>query len=162
MAKSAVSSLIDLYNSISATHFGGTRPNIYLGEAAPVTSAGATQRPPFCVLYDDGFKPSYNSSAGGTELGTIRIEAFARDLDAASGVSVDSIVRGIRFGGSAPGVKAGFDWGTFSFENGSYLYKVHLKLVLERRSYAGFLDHESKRVHKAELRWECVVGLSPT
>ena len=35
MAKSAVSSLFDLYNSITASAFGGsTRPTLFLGEAA--------------------------------------------------------------------------------------------------------------------------------
>lgn len=160
MAKSAVSSLIDLYNSITAAHFGGsTRPPIHLGEAPAVTAAGAQLRPPYVVLYDEGFRPEFNSSKGGVETGEIRLEVFALSLDAASGITVDSITRAILYGGSAPGSAAGFDWGTFSFESGSYRYKVHLRRTFYRRSYAGF-DYQGARVHKCEIRYECKVGIS--
>lgn len=161
MASSAVASLIDLYNSINATHFGGTRPPIYLGEAAPVTGASAQQRPPFVVLFDEGFQPEYNSSSGGVETGEVRLEVYALKLDDTSGVTVDSIVRGIKFGGAAPASKSGFDFGTFSFAAGSYLYKIHMRRIHEKRSYAGF-DYQGARVHKCELRYECKTGLSPT
>jgi hypothetical protein len=161
MAKSAVSSLIDLYNSIGATHFGGTRPPIYMGEAAPTTGAGAQQRPPYVVLSDEGFRPEFDSSAGGIEPGEIRLEVFALKLDDASGVTVDSVVRAIKWGGSAPSAKAGFDWGAFSFAAGSYLYKISMRRTLERRSYAGF-DYQGARVHKCELRYAVTVGVSPS
>ena len=161
MAKSAVSSLVDLYNSISATHFGGTRPTLFLGEAAQTTSAAAAQRVPYVVLFDEGVRPEFESSAGGREMGKIRLEVYALKLDHTSGVTVDSITRGIKYGGSAPNVKAGFDWGTFSFESGVYLYKIHLKRVFERRSYAGF-DQDGARVHKCELHYECVAGVPPS
>lgn len=160
MAKSAVASLIDLYNSITASHFGGsTRPPIYLGESPQVTSAGAQQNPPYVVLYDEGFRPEFNSSGGGIETGEVRLEVFALKLDAASDITVDSIVRAILYGGSAPSAKAGFDWGTFSFESGSYRYKVHLRRTFYRRSYAG-MDYQGQRCHMAEIRYECVVGIS--
>ncbi len=116
---------------------------------------------PYVVLFDDGFKPEYESSAGGREMGRIRLEVYATSLDAASGITVDSIVRGIKYGGSTPAAKLGFDWGTFSFTAGVYLYKIHLKRVLERRSYAGF-DQDGARVHKCELHYECIAGIPPS
>lgn len=160
MAKSAISSLTDLYNSITASAFGGsTRPPIYLGDVPQTDTSGAQQRVPYCCMFDEGFRPEYVSDASAVETGIIRLEVYAVDLDAASGITVDSIVRGIKFGGSAPPLKAGFDWGTFSFAAGSYLYKISLKRVSERRDYAGF-NYNSARVHKCELRYECKVGLS--
>jgi hypothetical protein len=162
VAKSAVSALFDLYNSIAAANFGGTtRPTLFMGEAAQTTAAAAPQRVPYVVLFDEGFRPEFDSSSGGHEMGEIRLEVYALKLDDASGVTVDSVVRGIKWGGSAPASKAGFDWGTLAFAAGSYLYKIHLKRTFERRSYAGF-DQDNARVHKCELRYECVTGVSPT
>ena len=159
MATSVVSSVIDLYNSISATHFGGTRPTIFLGEAAQVTSAGAQQRPPFVVLYDEGMQPTYDSSNGGIEAGVLRLEVYALKVNDTTGVTVDTIVAGIRWGGSAPGIKAGFDWGTFTLTG--YLSKISLKLTKHSTTYAGF-NHEGQRVHKCELVYRVVAGLSAT
>lgn len=159
MAKSAVSSLIDLYNSIGAAHFGGTRPPIYLGNVPSTDSAGVQQRVPYVVMFDEGFRPEYSSDASAVETGAIRLEVYAVSVDAASGVTLDSIVRGIKFGGSAPSSKAGWDWGSFTFASGSYLYKISLKRTFERRDYAGF-DYQGSRVHKCELRYECKTGLS--
>lgn len=159
MATSLVASVIDLYNSISATHFGGTRPPVYLGESPPVASGGAQQRPPYVVLNDDGFRPEFDSSFGGIERGDIRLEVYALKLDAVGEVTVDSIVRGIKWGGSAPSAKAGLDFGAFALTG--YNYKIHLLRTLERRSYAGF-DYQGQRVHKCELNYACVLGLSPT
>lgn len=162
MASSAIASLFDLYNSITASAFGGsTRPPLHMGEAAAVTTTGTQLRPPYVVLYDEGFRPQFNSSVGGIETGEIRLEVFALKLDASNEVTVDTIVKGIKWGGSEPQAKAGFDFGAFSFAVGSYLYKIHLRRTLEQRSYAGF-DYQNQRVHKCELRYECLVGLSPS
>jgi hypothetical protein len=163
MAKSAVKSLIDLYNSIAAVHFGGSeRPPIFLGKVAQTTSTATQQRVPYVCLHDEsGFRTDYDSSSTGIEKGEIKLEVFALKLDDATAVSVDSIVRGIRFGGAPPASKAGWDWGSFSFESGTYFYKVSLRHLSNKRDYAGF-DYQSARVHKCELRYECIIGISPT
>jgi hypothetical protein len=167
MAKSAVKSLIDLYNSIGVAHFGGSeRPPIFLGKVPQTTSTATQQRVPYVCLHDDSFRPEYDSSSTGIEKGEIRLEVFAMKLDDASGITVDSIARAIRFGGSPPASKAGFDWGSFSFESGTYFYKVSLRHLSNRRDYAGFTTQgpsgESGRVHLCELRYECIIGISPT
>jgi hypothetical protein len=161
MAKSPISSIIALYNSIDATHFGGDRPPIYLGSVPQVTAAGQQQRIPFVCIKDDGFRPDYDSSAGGVETGEVRLEVYAAKVDAVGEVTLDSIVRAIRFGGLPPGSKAGFDWGNFSFEVASHYYKVSLKFLSHRRDYAGF-NFDGQRAHLAELRYECKAGLSAT
>ena len=166
MAKSGVSSLLDLYNSIAAAHFGGERPQIFLGQAPPTKADASQQRVPFTVLFDEGFRPDFESDHGGAELGVIRLEVFAFDLDAATGVSVDSIVRAIKWGGQAPENRAGFDWGQFSLEVGSRYEPVHLRRVFEQRSYTGWqIDRPGEptrspaRVHKCELRYEVLLGI---
>lgn len=160
MAKSAVSSLRDLYNSIAAGAFGGTtRPPIFLGSVPTKDASGADQRVPYTEMTDEGFRPEYSSDGSAVETGTILLRVYAVDLDAASGVTVDSIVRAIKFGGSAPPVKAGFDWGSFTFAAGSFLYKISLRRLSERRDYAGF-NYNQSRVHMCELRYECKVGLN--
>lgn len=160
MATSLVSAVINLYNSISAGTFGGTeRPPIFLGEAAQTKADTSQQRPPYVVLYDDtGFRPEQFSGTVEVDTGTIRLEVFALLLDDTSGVTVDSIVRAVKWGGFPPSNKAGFDWGTLTFATGSYLYQISLRRTLEQRSYAGFLDKDGKRVHKCRLLYECKYG----
>lgn len=162
MATSVVGAVLDLYNSIATAHFGAsTRPPIFLGEAPPVSSAGAQQRVPYVVLYDESTVPTFDSSYGGIEAGTIRLEVFAQKLGAAAGeITVDSIVLAVKYAGLPPASKAGLDFGNFTLTG--YLSKISLKRTKEQRSYAGFLDHESKRVHKCVLAYRIVTQLSPT
>jgi hypothetical protein len=158
MATSAVSALIDKYNSISATYFGGTdRPPIAL-DSEPVTGAtGAQRRVPYVVLKDQGFRPEFNSSTGGIENGTLIVEVYA-ELLGGSGVTVDSIVQAIKYAGQDPEDKAGFDWGSLTLTG--FNYGISLKRTKERRSYAGF-NFNGNRVHKCEITYECTLGLKP-
>jgi len=160
MATSLVSAVIDLYNSIPAGTFGGaTRPPIFMGKAAQTTAAAVQQRPPYVVLYDESQRPEFDSSFGGIERGELRLEVFAVPLGAASGISVDSIVAAVKWGGSNPAAKAGLDFGAFVLSG--YNYKIQIQRTREQRSYAGF-DFEGQRVHKCELRYAVILGLSPT
>lgn len=162
MAISVISALLELHASIAAGAFGGvTRPPMWLDSAPQTNAAGEQVRVAngYFVIHDDGFKPTYDSSFGGTEAGQIRVEAFAIPLGAASGISVDSLVAGLKFGGYTPAQKAGFDHGAFSITG--YNYKISLKRKLEKRGYAGF-DIDSKRVHRCELTYAIVIGLSAT
>jgi len=160
MAKSAVSSIIDKYNGITASLFGATdRPPIFLGKVAQTTGAGAAQRVPYVCLMDDGFNPTLDSSYGGIEAGEIKLEVYALKVDDATGVTVDSICRAIKFAGGTPAQHQGFDGGSLSFASGSFLYSISLLRTRERRDYAGF-DYQGARVHLAELTYAVTVGLS--
>lgn len=164
MATSVVGAVIDLYNSINAAHFGGTRPPIFLGEAAQTTTTGAQQRVPYVVLYDDGIVPTFDSSYGGVEAGAIRLEVFALKVAAVGEVTLDSIVAGMKYGGTAPSAKLGLDFGAFTLTG--YRYKISLRRTREQYSYAGFTTQgpngETARVHKCALAYRIVTGLSPS
>lgn len=157
MATTLVEAVQDLYDSISAATFGGAdRPPIHMGEAPQRTPTSTPLVPPYVVLYDEGFRPEFNSSAGGIENGDIRFEVFAVPMSG-SGVTVDSITAALKWGGSGPASKAGMDWGAFTLTG--YNYKVSLRRTLERRSYSG-LDHNGDRVHKCEIRYAVILGLN--
>jgi len=159
MPSSVVSAVHALYASIPASAFGGvSRPTLYTGEAAQTTSAAAQQRPPYGVLTDDGQTPTYDSSFGGTEGGTLRLEFFALKLDAVSGeVTIDSIARGACFGNQAPANRAGLDWGTLPLAGCAY--PISLKRTKIQRGYAGF-DYQGQRVHKLLLEYRVVAGIA--
>jgi hypothetical protein len=139
-------------------------PPLFLGEAAQTKPDASQQRVPYGVLYDDGLEPTYDSSFGGTEGGTFRLELFALKLDAASGISVGSMVRCVRWGNAPPAEKRGFDFATLPLHTDGCFYPVSLKLTKEQRAYAGFTtkgpNGESARVHKAILTYRLVVGLN--
>jgi hypothetical protein len=161
-ALSAVKAAIDLYNSIDATAFGGTtRPPIHLDQQPATTSTGAQRRVPYAVLRDNGFAPEFQSNAGGIEKGTLIIELYAEVLDTetAGVVTVDKMTRAVKYGGSAPGAKAGFDWGTLTITG--YLRGVSLRRVKEQRAYAGF-NFNSQPVFKCTLTYEAVTQIVVT
>lgn len=157
MPSSVVSAVQAVYATIPAAAFGGTRPPLYLGESPQTTAAGAQQRPPYGVLYDDGQQPTFDSSFGGVEAGAIRLEFFAIKLDAVGEVTLDSIARGAKYANRPPSDRAGLDWCRLPL-SGS-LYPVSLKRTREQRSYAGF-DYQGQRVHKLLLEYRVVAGLA--
>lgn len=160
MATSAVSALFDLYNAIPVAAFGGSaRPPLRLGSMSPTSPTGAQQRVPYVVLKDQGFRPEFNSSSGGIENGQFTVEVYAQPLGAPSGLSVDSIVLGLKYGGSTPEAKSGFDWGSIAITG--YLYGISIRRTREQREYAGF-DVDGQPVHKCTLTYECVTGLNPS
>lgn len=158
MAQSFVAAVIDLYQSIPEIAFGGagTRPPLYLGQAPQVKSTDQ-QRPPYVVLYDNGFRPEFDNSKGGIERGEIRLEVYALKLDDPTEISVDRIVRAMKYGGQAPGLAAGLDFGAFVLTG--FSYKIELRRTREQRSYAGF-NHQGARVHKCELTYAVILGLA--
>jgi len=154
MATSVVAGLMDLYETISASHFGGTRPRIYLDSAPAVDETGAQLRVPYVVLHDRGAVPTYHSSFGGTESGELVLEVFGTTL-----ALVDTYVSAIKYGGSAPSAKAGLDFGSITLTG--HLKRVELRRVKETRSYAGF-NQASARVHKCELVYKCITEFLST
>lgn len=158
MATSAVSALFDLYNSIPVAAFGGSvRPPLRLGSMSQASVTGAQQRPPYVVLKDQGFRPEFNSSSGGIENGQLVFEVFAGPIGAAVGMSLDSIVLGLKYAGAAPDAKEGFDWGALTITG--FLYGIALRRTREQREYAGF-DFEGQPVHKCTLTYDCTTGLN--
>lgn len=148
-----------MYDGIPADAFGGTRPPIFLGKVPQTTAAAAQQRLPYVCLTDLGFRPEFDSSAGGIERGEIRLEVFALKLGGEPDEpSVDRIADALKWGGATPKYKKGLDFGAIALTG--YTYPVHLMRKSERRDYAGF-DYQGARVHMCELRYAVMLGLSP-
>lgn len=162
-ALSPIAAIRDLYNSITATTFGGTtRPPISLGDAPQTTTTGTQLRPPYCVIRDSGFVPEFNSGSGGIEKGNVDIEVYADKLDGTGEPTVDSIVRAIKWGDSGvPANKGGFDWGTLVFDTSGKYRSVSLRRTREKREYVA-LGVTGQRVHKATLSYEVTVQLNAT
>ena len=162
-ALSAIAALRDLYNSISATTFGGTtRPPIYMGEAPATNTGGTQQRPPYCVLRDSGFAPEFQSNTSGIEKAGIDLEIYADKLDGADEVTVDSIARAVKWGDSGiPEDKQGFDWGELTFDVAGNYYSISIRRTRERREYVA-LGVSGQRVHKCTLSYEVTIGLKPS
>lgn len=162
MAASVPGAILDLWNSIPAAAFGGsTRPPLFLN-SAPQTKSDATQRRiPYGVLWDDGINPTFDSSFGGTEGGTVRLELYAFKLEASAGeVSAASMALGAKYGGQVPSAKAGLDWGTLPTL--TYRYGISLKRLREQYFEAGKgrdAAGEWHVIHKAVLEYRVVVGL---
>ena len=159
-ALSPIAAIRDLYNSITATTFGGTtRPPISLGDAPQTTTTGTQLRPPYCVIRDSGFVPEFNSGSGGIEKGNVDIEVYADKLDGTGEPTVDSIVRAIKWGDSGkPEDKEGFDWGQLTFDAAGQYYSVSLRRTREKREYVA-LGITGQRTHKATLSYEITIGL---
>lgn len=156
MATSVVVAAQSLYASLSASLFpGNSRPPMYFDRAPEITAAGAQLRPPYVVLVDPtGRTPEYLSNDGGTETGDLTLEVFAGEL-----ADVDQIVAAIKFGGSGPSTRAGFDWATLTLT--APYYHVSLRRTNERR-YLVSQDKDGKRVHGCTITYEVTTGLSPT
>lgn len=155
-----VSAVLELYNSLNASVFGGTRPPIWLNEAPRTDTAGSQLRPPYVVLYDEGLRPEFDSSFGGIERGTLRLEVFARYIEQSGQISCNSVANGILWGGGAPGARLGLDGGTLPLTG--YRYQIHLLRTLDRTRYAGFHDKDDQRVHVREIQYAVIAGISPT
>jgi hypothetical protein len=150
----------DKYETINASHFGGTRPEIFFGEATSRTpTINSIQRLPVVIIYNMGFVPVFDSSYGGVENGTIRIEIYSTVIDAASGVTLDKITRAIKWGGSAPSARAGFDFGSFTMTG--YYYVINFRRVRELSEYAGY-EYQGNRVYRSTLEYKVVLGLKPS
>ena len=160
MAENINLTVIEKYESIDASHFGGTRPPIYLGEATSrQPTVNTIQRLPYVILYNDGFTPVFDSSYGGVENGMMRIEAYHTTIDDVSGVTLDKIVRAIKWGGSAPGSRAGLDFGSFTMTG--YYYVISFKRTRENTEYAGY-EFQAKRVYRTKLEYKVCLGLKPS
>lgn len=159
MATTVVSAVLELYNSINATHFGGTRPPIWLNQAPKTDTAGSQLRPPYVVLYDDGLRPEFDSSLGGIERGELRIEVYANKVEAAGEITVNSVTNGILYGGGNPNDRDGLDFGPLPLSG--FKYQINLMRTYDRTRYAGFEDKDAQRVHVRELRYSVIVGLKP-
>jgi hypothetical protein len=159
MATTVVSAVLELYNSISAAHFGGTRPPIWLNQAPKTDTAGSQLRPPYVILYDDGLRPEFDSSLGGIERGELRIEVYANKVEATGEITVNSITNGILYGGGNPNAKLGLDFGALPLTG--FKYRINLMRTYDRTRYAGFDDKDVQRVHVRELRYAVIVGLKP-
>lgn len=160
MATSVPAAVIELYGTISATHFGGTRPPIYLNQAPKTDTDASQRRPPYVIVYDEGLRPEYDSSFGGIAKGELRIEVYARKLEATGEITVNSVTNGLRYGGGDPADRLGLDFGTLPFTG--VTYSIHLMPTYDRTSYAGFEDYEGKRVHVRELRYQVIYGIKAT
>lgn len=160
MATSVPAAVIELYGTISATHFGGTRPPIYLNEAPQTDTDGSQRRPPYVILSDDGFRPEYDSSFGGIAKGDIRIEVYALKLEASGEITVNSITNGLRYGGGDPADRDGIDFGALPLTG--VLYPVHLMPTSDRTRFSGLLDKDGKRIHVRELRYQVIYGINAT
>lgn len=160
MATSVPAAVIALYETISATHFGGTRPPIYLNQAPRTDTDGSQRRPPYVILYDDGLRPEYDSSFGGIVRGDVRLEAYANKVEATGEITVNSIVNGFRYGGGDPADRAGLDFGALPLTG--VTYAIHLMPVSDQTRYAGFEDKDGKRVHVREIRYQVIYGIKPT
>ena len=160
MATSVPAAVIALYETIDATHFGGTRPPIYLNQAPRTDVSGSQKRPPYVILYDSGLRPEYDSSFGGIVRGEIRIEAYARKLEATGEITVNSITNGFRYGGGDPADRDGLDFGPLPLTG--VTYAIHLMPTYDQSRYAGFEDFEGHRVHVREIRYQVIHGIKPT
>jgi hypothetical protein len=165
MPTSPITAVFRLWDLFALSKWGASvteAPPLFMGEAAQTKYDTTQQRVPYGVLYDDGLEPTYDSSYGGTEAGVIRLELFALKLDNPTGITVEGMVRCVRWGAAPPREKRGFDFATLDLE-GCY-YPISLKLTREQRAYAGFTtkgpNGESARVHKAILTYRLVVGLN--
>lgn len=155
-----VAAVLELYGSISASAFGGTRPPIWLNQAPQTDTDGSQRRPPYVILYDEGIRPEFDSSFGGIERSEIRLEVYANKVEATGEITCNSVANGILWGGSAPNAHAGLDFGVLPLTG--YRYRVNLMRTYDRTRYAGFLDKDGKRVHVREVRYALIVGLSPS
>ncbi len=152
-----VAAVLELYNSIPASAFGGTRPPIWLNQAPRTDSAGSQLRPPYVILYDDGLRPEFDSSFGGIERGTLRIEVYANKIEASGEITCNSVANGILWGGADPNDRDGLDFGALPLTG--YRYEVNLMRTLDRTRYAGFQDRNDQRVHVREIQYAVIVGL---
>jgi hypothetical protein len=162
MASSIPSAIIELWDAIPAAAFGGSdRPPLHLNETPQTQSDASQQRIPYGVLFDDGIVPEYDSSLGGIEAGTVRIELYAFPLDSASEVSAARMALAAKYGGQPPSARAGLDWGELPLS--PYHYPISLKRVREQYARQGTGRDASgnlRPVHVCHLEYRVVVGLS--
>lgn len=162
MASSIPSAIIEMWNAVPVAAFGGSeRPPLRLNRMPQTKADSSQQRIPYATLFDEGIRPTYDSSYGGTEGGTVRLEMYAFPLDVTTEVSAVSMAMAAKYGGQHPSRKAGLDWGTLPLV--AYHYPISLKRISEQYTEAGYgrdVDGSLRVIHKAVLEYRVVVGLN--
>lgn len=153
-AHSYFNAALTKYDGLTAALFpGAVLSPVAFGKAAQVRS-GSQVRTPSVVFVDTGSSPEHQSDSGGPETGGFTIDVFADTM-----ADVDKIVAAIKWNGSPPNLKAGFDHGTLTLD--APLYHVSLTRTREVRSHEGD-GQTAQRVHHCELTYGVEFATDPT
>jgi hypothetical protein len=154
MATTIPLAVIELYETISESAFGGTRPPIYFDQAPQTGGDSAALQLPYVLLFDEGFRPEFFGKFDGVEKGEIRLEIYAAEAETTATIG-DAIL----WGGGAPGARDGLDFGELPLTG--YRYKVNLMRTYDRTRYTRSLARAGQRVHVRELRYQITFGIKP-
>ncbi len=149
MATSAIAAAVLKYQSLTAVPAG------YFGDA-PTTDSVTQVYPPYVVLLDEGLQPEYNESLINVqEVTEIAFMIYGNTL-----ADVDLTCQKIKYNGSAPSVKAGFDFGTLPALVSPYTLN-EMRRVSERRFVASTsgTGKQSQRIHGIELKYRVTIFL---
>ncbi len=151
-ADSPVKACIDLYESLSAAAFPlSTRPTIWFDEAP--TYDGGQVRPSYVVIKDGGVntESTCDMEANVIDTGDVTLEIYADTL-----ANADAIAKAIRWNGSAPSARLGFDFGVLTYNSPFIHLQLHRKT--EQRFVAG-IGHNGQRTHGHRMTYGIMSGV---
>jgi hypothetical protein len=138
MASSAVSAIIDRYNSLTGV------PTLYSFDA-PVSADGAQVYPSYTVLLDNGTDTGYELELTVLEVTSITLMVYANTL-----LEVDAAVEAIKYNGGGVSDGLGLDFGALPTLDIGY-YNLEVRRVREKRFAAGVTGRSAQRIHGCEL-----------